>query len=253
MPEPQTAHIDSRTPGADHFAAFCRLTPEEWATIAGALEPSQQCPRHHVIRGEGAVPSHLYLLIEGWVASSITLSSGRQQIIGIHLPNDVMGLPSLPLASAVDGLLTLTPVVLRSMPRARLMSIFARYPRIAISMFLGAQKERIALMERLAVMGQEDAAIRIAAMLVSLHDRLAALGQASDGAFLMPLTQREIGEFVGITPVHVNRRLREFDRQGLIQRYDQTIVLTDVERLRRMAGLQARDFERDPEWLVWSG
>lgn len=65
------------------------------------------------------------------------------------------------------------------------MSIFMRYPRIATLMFLGARKERVALLKSLAVMGQEDAAVRIAAMLVSLHDRLAALGSPSQGAYCL--------------------------------------------------------------------
>jgi CRP-like cAMP-binding protein len=253
MPDRLPARSDSQVPGADHFEAFLRLSPEEWAAVAGAMEPLQQCPRHHVIRREGAVPSHLYLLVEGWAVSSMTLSSGRQQIIKVHLPNDIMGLPSLPLEAAADGLFALTPVAVRAIPRARLMSIFSRYPRIAVSMFLGAQKERIALMESLAIMGQEDASIRIAAMLVTLHDRLSALGQAPGGAFRMPLTQREIGDLVGVTPVHVNRRLREFDRLGLVRRSDQTIVLLDIARLRKMAGLPTREFEREPEWLSWFG
>lgn len=102
-------------------------------------------------------------------------------------------------------------------------------------------------MERLTVMGQKDAAIRIAAMLVSLHDRLAALGWASEGAFR--LTQREIGDFVGITPVHVNRTLREFDRLSLIRRSDQRIALLDFDRLRRMASLPTREIEADPGWI----
>jgi CRP/FNR family transcriptional regulator len=249
---PATASV-SHMPGADHFEAFCRLSPEEQAAVSDALEPLQSWPRHHVIRREGAAPTHLYLLVEGWVASSITLASGRQQIIKIHLPNDLLGLPSLPLVAAVDGLSALTAVAVRAIPRARLMSILMRYPRIATSMFLGAQKERVALMESLAVMGQEDAAIRIAAMLVSLHDRLAALGWTSQGAFRLPLTQREIGDLVGITPVHVNRTLREFDRLSLIRRSEQRIALLDIDRLRRMASLPAREIEADPGWISWQG
>ncbi len=60
-------------------------------------------------------------------------------------------------------------------------------------------------------------------------------GSASEGAFRLPLTQREIGDLVEITSVHVNRTLREFDRLSLIRRSDQRIALLGIDGLRRMA------------------
>lgn len=66
----------------------------------------------------------------------------------------------------------------------------------------------------------------------------------------MPLTQRDLGDLIGITPVHVNRTLREMDRLNLIKRSDQTISLLDVERLRRVAGLPARDYVFSPDWIA---
>ena len=70
------------------------------------------------------------------------------------------------------------------------------------------------------------------------------------GIFQMPLTQRDLGDLIGITPVHVNRTLREMDRQNLIKRSDQTISLLAIDRLRRVAGLPARDFVYNPDWIA---
>ena len=106
-------------------------------------------------------------------------------------------------------------------------------------------------MESLALMGQADGTARIAGMLIHLFDRLSALGQADGGAIPMPLTQGQIGDLVGLTPVHVSRRLGDMERAGLIQRGSKTITLADSERLRALAGLPVHEFPFDPGWIVF--
>lgn len=130
------------------------------------------------------------------------------------------------------------------------MTTIEAYPRIALSLFLSAQKERVALMESLAVVGQAPAHVRIAATLTNLFDRLSERGDAPRGMFHMPLTQRDLGDLIGITPVHVNRTLREMDRLHLIKRSDQTISLLDVDRLRRIAGLPVRRYVFGPNRIA---
>ena len=70
------------------------------------------------------------------------------------------------------------------------------------------------------------------------------------GMFHMPLTQLDLGDLIGITPVHVNRTLREMDRLNLIKRSDQTISLLYVDRLRRIAGLPVRHYVSGPDWIA---
>ncbi|MDQ1154185.1 Crp/Fnr family transcriptional regulator [Brevundimonas sp. SORGH_AS_0993] len=240
---------DSHDRPSNRFGEFLRLSAEERAVVAELLGPPQHYPRHHVLRREGTEPLNLHLLLGGWVAASLSLPTGKQQIVKVHLPGDLLGAPSLSLKSSAETLTTLTPVAAQPLSRSRLIAAFARHPRLAITLFLSAQKERVSLMDRLALVGQADAHVRIAALLVDLFDRLSAIGQARDGAFAMPLTQRDLGDLVGITPVHVNRTLRAMDKANLIRRSDQTITLLDIDRLRGLTGLPRRDFVFEPDWL----
>lgn len=250
MGAPHATRPDSSSGSPSRIGEFLSLTEEEQRLVQSVLDPVQHCPRHHVLRREGNDPTHVYLLVDGWVASSLSLACGRQQIVKLHLPTDILGVPSLCLTGAADSLVALTPIAIRSVPRSRLMAVFHRSPRIAASLFLSAQKERIALMEALAVMGQADASVRLAATLSGLFDRLEALGETDGDSFRLPLTQREIGEVLGITTVHANRTLRQLETTGLIARSDQRIRLIDREKLRRLAGLSQRDFQVQPSWAV---
>ncbi len=250
MDGPTPTRPDSNSGSPSRVGEFLRLTEDEHREVQSILDPVQHYPRHHVLRREGNEPTHVYLLVEGWVASSLSLACGRQQIVKLHLPTDIMGVPSLCLTAAADSLVALTPIAIRSIPRSRLMHVFQRSPRIAASLFLSAQKERIALMEALAVMGQADASVRLAAMLSGLFDRLEALGKTDGDSFRLPLTQREIGEVLGITTVHANRTLRQLATTGLVARNDQRIRLIDRAKLRRLAGLPQRDFQAQPSWAI---
>lgn len=69
------------------------------------------------------------------------------------------------------------------------MALVMTYPRLAASLFLSVQKERVALMDSLLLMGQADARTRVAGMLVSLLDRLSQLGQVEADSFAFPLTR----------------------------------------------------------------
>lgn len=68
--------------------------------------------------------------------------------------------------------------------------------------------------------------------------RHAAIGLTSGSgeAFQLPLTQTELGDTLGLTPVHVNRILKEFREQKLIGMYQKTLTLINVEQLQIIAG-----------------
>jgi CRP-like cAMP-binding protein len=62
-------------------------------------------------------------------------------------------------------------------------------------------------------------------------------------AFPMPLSQIQLGDALGLTPVHVNRTLKVLKQDGLVTRSDKTILVHNWAALARVA-----DF--DPAFLL---
>ena len=52
----------------------------------------------------------------------------------------------------------------------------------------------------------------------------------------LPMTQEQLADALGITPVHVNRVLRDLDREGLLVRNKRFIRLPNWEALRKVGG-----------------
>ncbi|WP_081668630.1 Crp/Fnr family transcriptional regulator [Sphingomonas phyllosphaerae] len=213
-------------------------------------EPPAAFPRHAVLRREGEPPRYIYLLLSGWVGSSVLLPGGERQIVKFHLPGDMLGTPSMCLAQAADTLTALTPVTISRVPLAAFGALFASSPRFAAAMFLSVQRERVALMDRLAAVGRTPAIARVAALLLDVEERLRAMGAASDDGFDMPLTQEQIGDHLGLTAVHVNRVFRQMAETGLVSRDRHRIKLLDAARLRSMSARQQRVMTRDAAWLL---
>lgn len=97
------------------------------------------------------------------------------------------------------------------------------------------------LRERIVSLGRRDARGRVAYLLCELLWRHAAVGLTNGDTFRLPLTQIELADTLGLTPVHVNRVLKEFRGRGLITMEHRVLSLLDVAALQDIAGFN-RDY-----------
>jgi transcriptional regulator with XRE-family HTH domain len=73
-------------------------------------------------------------------------------------------------------------------------------------------------------------------LLCEFARRLEFAGLAEEYGYELPMTQEQIADATGLTPVHVNRVLQGLAREGLIERNKRFVDIPDWEALRRVAG-----------------
>ncbi len=218
---------------------------ERFKQMAG---PSIRLKRGDIVRRQGASDPQVYMLISGWVTCSINVGHGARQIVKVHLPGDLVGMPSIAASTACDTIQTLSDVTMGVVETTAIGRVFAENPRLAALFFLVAQQERVLLMERLASIGRTSAISRVAALMLELRSRLRRSDAAVDTAFPAPLTQEDIGDLTGLTPVYVNRTLRQLRTEGVAVWRRGEITITDYPRLIEYAELPQRA-ERDISWI----
>ncbi len=228
---------------------FSCLNDREIDLMRSIGGPPIHLPRQSVIRSEGCRDRAAFMLLDGWVASSFTVQSGKQSISKIHLPGDLLGSTSLCVDITIDTLTALTPVTFRRVSLETIGMLLSTSPRIAAFLFLSAEKERIALMDGQSLIAHSGPISRLAAFLLDINRRLAAIGQSENDSFLLPMTQEKVGELLGFTPVHANRVFRELEHGRLIERDKRDVKLLDVGRLRALAGIPARETSTDLHWF----
>lgn len=231
------------------FAALADLSIEEAEALENFGSTPETYRRGEVLRREGDSDTGLYLLHKGWAATHRTLPSGGRQYFKIHCAGDLMGAPNLPSQQAVETLATLTDATISAVSADCLSALFVEYPRLAVLFFLTAQVERTYLMDHITALGRCNAEQRIAGFLVHVAEKANLATPGLGPAFELPLTQKQIGDVLGLTPVHVNRVLRSYDKSGHLRRYRKWIELLRVEDLRRISGLAPHPVVKNANWL----
>ncbi len=185
---------------------------------------------------DGMAPRSVFLVQEGMAIRYRGLPNGGRQIITFLIPGDLCD-PHVFLVKTMDHSIgTITPVRIAALSREGLTKTFATCPRISAALWWSSMQEESMLRERIVSLGRRDARGRIAYLLCELFWRYTAMGLAQGEVFHLPLTQTELGDALGLTPVHVNRVLRDFREQRLIAMEHRMLRMLDVVGLQGIAG-----------------
>ena len=123
-----------------------------------------------------------------------------------------------------------------------LRAIAAASPRIVQAFWVYAAVDAAVLARWAVNLARRDAKGRMAHLLCETGLRLEWSGQGMRGEFLLDLTQGQIGDALGLTPVHVNRTLKTLKQLGVVQVDGRVFRIPDWPRLAAIA-------EFDPEYL----
>jgi CRP-like cAMP-binding protein len=134
-----------------------------------------------------------------------------------------------------DAIDALDTVSAEWIDRHELGSLIRTNPDAALRMNWQAIEDERRLHNWVVGLGRGDAAERIAAMLIDFRWRLGRLGLVRDETYRFPMTQQQIGDYLGLTMVHVNRVLKRLRDTGLATIQNKLSTINDVEGLQAMA------------------
>lgn len=186
---------------------------------------------------------YLSIVESGFAIRYTLLRKGGRQIINTLLPGDIIGFPAAFFDRSLFSVMALTEMRLHRIPLATLVELCKERPNIAIALIWFSARESALCSYHLINAGRRMPLERVAHYIMEMHFRLKALGQASETAFEMPLSQESIGDIVGLSAPHVNRMFSELRHEGLIATEDHKIRILDPAALQIVA-------EFDPSYLV---
>ncbi|MFM5915160.1 MAG: Crp/Fnr family transcriptional regulator [Chakrabartia godavariana] len=228
-------------------------TRESWAPpvmsagyadrMPGVLSNLRQ--HQHLARG-GERPEHLLQILHGWAGRYRLLSDGRRQITGLYLPGDLCDPCWLDGGRSVQSVVALTPIQASRAPRREMETQAAVDASLMKAMWRQAQFSQQVQAEWLVNLGRKNAIERLSHLLCELYTRLSLAGAAHGPSCDMPLTQLDLADIAGLTPVHVNRTLQEMRAMRLIELQSRRLTILDWEALRRIAWF-------DPTYLSTRG
>lgn len=193
----------------------------------------------------------VYRLVSGWTSRNRMLADARDQCILVFLPGDLFAVKSMFVIRHMDDVLALTDSVVQRIDYEVLLRGYHDDPDVALRCTWQMLEEERRLHSWVTGLGQGSAEERLAMLLVDFHGRLALSGTIAANAmvFPMPLTQVQLAQCVGITPVHVNRVLRAFREKQILTLREGEVRIENLSELRRLAFPLLDVYERStPEY-----
>jgi CRP-like cAMP-binding protein len=184
-------------------------------------------------QGDGTGP--MFVLLKGWAIRYKTLVDGRRQILSVLLPGDIFDINGF-VAKAMDhSIASLTAVLLAMLDKDVLDVARDQYPDLEKLLWCDMQVAAAIQRERSTSLGQRTARERMAQFLCELYFRQKQSHLCQGASCQFHLTQTELAETLGMTPVYVNRTLQDLRREGLIHLENRTLTIHDIPGLRQLA------------------
>lgn len=215
--------------------ALSPLTDADQAALATLPHTIRRVPAgNHLVREGGQTPD-CCLLVEGYACRNKLAANGGRQIVSFHLRGDLLDVQHLLLPVADHNVLTITEAEVAWIPKGDLIALTRKRPAIAEALWKDSLIDASIFREWVLNVGRRDAKARIAHMLCEFLARCEKAGLGSAQGFELPMTQEQIADATGLTPVHVNRMLRALAEDGVIVRDRRHIQVSDWRRLRMVA------------------
>lgn len=248
---------EQETGGQEHLRA--QVKPDIWKFIAsirkrfvlsetesGLLKDAMKetavfASGDYLVR-EGERPGYSSLILEGFACRYKDGPDGQRQIMEIQIPGDFVDLHSYPLEVLDHGISALSECRIVKFHHEDISQLIDESPRLARILWFSTMVDASIHREWIMNIGSRSGKARIAHLLCELYHRCDVVGLTSNKSYWLPLSQRQIGECLGFTQMHVNRMLKELREQGLVTFQSRRVLIHDWDGLRELA-------EFDPAYL----
>ncbi len=167
--------------------------------------------REEEIYGEAEEAEFVYTVLDGAVRTHRILSDGRRQITGFHLPGEMLGFePQDRHRHTAEALTDTRMLIFR---RRQIERAAAGDAALACRLWSLAARRLHDAQDHMLLLGRGSALERLVAFLLDLDARL-----GSTGTFVLPMSRRDIADYLGLTIETVSRLVTQLEDDGALMR-----------------------------------
>ena len=211
-----------------------------------------QVVAHHRLVGarttlisEGQASDTVRLIVDGLACRYKTLDDGSRQIVAYLVPGDFCDLNVFLLRAMDHSIATMSACTVVDIPRHRIVEMTSRI-ELTRALWWVTLVDEGTLREWLLNVGQRPALKRLAHLFCELYVRMQAVGLVTEDSYVLPLTQNDMADTIGLSAVHINRCLQQLREMGFVTFKNRTMSLTGVAGMMRFCGF-------DPSYLHFDG
>lgn len=180
---------------------------------------------------QGETVAHSSFVLGGLVGTFGQNKRGDRQITSVFMGGDMIDLNSVVVPEAFAALQALVPTTVLQVPHSALRTAAAKYPVLAEAFWRECVIDAAILNEWVMNVGRRDARSRLAHLFCELACRTGRRNAGNGYSFPFPITQNQLADMVGMTPVHVNRTLKGMRADGMVDLVQRTVQILNWDRL----------------------
>ncbi|GAB6197313.1 helix-turn-helix domain-containing protein [Lysobacter xanthus] len=183
---------------------------------------------------QGDAMGSVFVARDGAFKTVLVNENGDEQVIGFHLPGELIGLDALGTGEHRCEAVALTRSNVCEVPFNDLSGVAARVPGLqrqlmrVIGQSVGRDQDHREILVR------RQANERIALFLHGLSERLQKIGETGD-RIRLPMSREDIARFLGLALETVSRGFTRLQEDQVISVYGRKVEILDMDELERLA------------------
>ncbi len=210
------------------------LPPGMFDHVSSNVVQRRTLARGESVQRQGDTFQHVVAVCRGFLRTSVTTLGGSEQVTGVHMPGEFIGLDGIASGTVGTDAVALQDSEVRLVPFASLEAL-ARESRVMQRHLYRLIGQEIDGKRRSQVQrNQRHAQGRVASVLVDLSQRLQARGH-SPVDLELPMSRKDLGSLVRLTLESVSRALMRMVQAGILEVQQRRVRILDFDALMRMA------------------
>ncbi|MGR9106579.1 MAG: Crp/Fnr family transcriptional regulator [Gammaproteobacteria bacterium] len=231
-----SAGIDSGACGACFHKSNClarNLAPEDYCVYSRAVTQSKRLPKGHTLYRLSDPFDALYMVLSGTVKSCRLDEDGNEQIVGFHIPGDLLALDAIGSENHPSSGIVLEDCFVCKIPYRLFDERFSELQCLQMELLNQAARALRSEQMHTVFLRKNPADERLAVFLVDLSRRLERRNYAYE-RFDLSLSRRDIGNYLGLALETVSRAFSHLQDAGLITVHHRHVIIHDREQLENL-------------------
>lgn len=210
------------------------ISGDDLKVLDSIIRNRRPMKRGDVLYRPGQSLKSLFIVREGAFKTTLTNEEGVLQVIGFHIPGEIMGLDGMASGVYECESRALTNANLCEVLLHELEHVANQIPLLHHQLLKIIGEEIHRDYEHIEVLGRKSADERVALFLHGLSGRYRRLGIAGD-YLVLPMNREDIANFLGMALETVSRTLSKLHDEGVIQVRGRQIHILDSARMDSLA------------------
>ncbi len=232
----------SPTPLRRRLERYYRISVRDGKRLDELEHREIRLNRQEDILERGTRNDSFIVLQRGWACRYRATRDNKRQILNFLVPGDIVNPDSVAVSRADHGIRSISEVTYRRIEKEPMGKMLRECPSVIAALWWSNAQEKGMLQAQIVRLGRQRAIQRVGSLVLELHRRLSLIqdGDESSDRFVLPLTQTDIGDALGLSSVHVSRVLTELRKRRLLRRDAMSVQLLKPQELAELC-----DFDVD--------